>query len=212
MPDKAIVPSIATNPNGLSNTNNAIVTPIKPKGAVSSTKNTREKLCSCSISKVSTTTKNSGAPLATEAPPLADSSTAPPVSMLMPSGKLALISASFSSICAETTGACMLPRRCARTVSEGTRLRRQIMPSSNSEVMVANCESGTLELFVVPFCVLIIKFGRCDNLVRSTSVPRATKSMRSLPSLNSLIYSSLIAPFSMLAMSTELTPSKRALD
>ena len=207
MPDSAIVPSMATKPNGWLNNNSPIVTPIKPKGAVSNTKNTREKLFSCKISSVSTTTKNKGAPLATDALPLADSSTAPPVSMATPSGKLALISANFSSICAETTGACRPPRKCARTIMDGSRLRRQITPSSNSLLMVAICDSGTPP----PACVLIIKLGKRDNFVRSISAPRTTKSIRSVPSLNSLTYSSLIAPLSILATSTELTPSKRAL-
>ena len=137
MPLNAIVPNIATKPNGWLNSNKPIVTPIKPKGAVSNTKNVREKLFSCKINSVKTTTKNKGAPLATEAAPLADSSTAPPVSSVIPYGKLARISVNFSSICADTTGACSLPRRCARTVSDGTRLRRQITPSSNSDEKVA---------------------------------------------------------------------------
>ena len=91
IPDKAMVPSIATKPKGLSNNNKAMVTPISPKGAVNITKNTLEKLCSCTIKMVNTAIKNSGKPAATEAPPLADSSTAPPVSILTPEGKLALI-------------------------------------------------------------------------------------------------------------------------
>ena len=208
MPLNAMVPSMATKPKGLSNTNSAMVTPIKPNGAVSITNKTREKLRNCKMSSVKTTTKNKGAPLATEAEPLPASSTAPPVSTVIPKGKFALISANFASTCAETTGACILPRKLARTCTEGTRLRRQITPSSNSELIVAICDSGTL----VPFCVLIIKLGRRDNLVRSTSAPRATKSIRSLPSLNSVIYSSLMAPFSILAISTELTPNSRAFD
>ena len=207
MPESAIVPSMATKPNGLSNTNNAIVTPIMPKGAVSITKNTREKLCSCKISSVSTATKNKGAPLATDAPPLADSSTAPPVSTEIPKGKLALMLANFSSICAETTGACMLPCKLARTIMLGSRSRCQITPCSNSELIVANCDSGTL----LPDCVLNIRFGKRESLSRSSAEPRTTKSIRSMPSLNSVMYSSLIAPFKILAISTELTPSKRAL-
>ena len=53
-----------------------MVTPIKPKGAVNSTKNTREKFCNWIISKVSTAIKTGGNPAATDAPPLADSSAA----------------------------------------------------------------------------------------------------------------------------------------
>ena len=45
-------------------TNN--VTPINPNGAVKNTIATREKLRSCTISKVSTTTINSGTPALTE--------------------------------------------------------------------------------------------------------------------------------------------------
>lgn len=73
------------------------MTPINPNGIVSNTKNTREKLCSCMMSNVNTTTKNNGTPFATEAPPLLDFSIAPPVSMVMPSDKLAFISVNFAS-------------------------------------------------------------------------------------------------------------------
>ena len=83
------------------------------------------------MSNVNTTTKNNGTPFATEAPPLLDSSIAPPVSMVMPSGKLAFISVNFASTWFEATGACIPPFKLARTVIEGTRLRRQITPSSN---------------------------------------------------------------------------------
>ena len=78
MPDSAIVPSMATKPKGLPKSNKAIVTPMIPSGAVSTTITVREKFCNCSISTVSTTRKNSGTPAATEAPPLALSSTDPP--------------------------------------------------------------------------------------------------------------------------------------
>ena len=69
MPESVMVPNIPTKPNGLSKINDAAVTPIKPKGAVSNTKNVRVKFFSCKINKVKTTTKNSGAPLATDSPP-----------------------------------------------------------------------------------------------------------------------------------------------
>ena len=63
-----------------------MVTPIKPNGAVKNTRKTREKLCNCNMSKVSTANMNNGKPAPTEAPPLADSSTAPPVANLTPMG------------------------------------------------------------------------------------------------------------------------------
>ena len=80
MPDSAMVPSIATKPNGMPNASRATVTPIRPSGAVITTMSTRWKLCSCSISTVSTTSTNSGRPATIDFPPLALSSTAPPVS------------------------------------------------------------------------------------------------------------------------------------
>ena len=80
IPDSAIVPSIATKPNGWLKTSMAAVTPISPSGAVSTTIATREKLCSCSMSTVRTTSASSGSPAMTDFWPLALSSTAPPVS------------------------------------------------------------------------------------------------------------------------------------
>ncbi|MND59629.1 hypothetical protein D3C80_508310 [compost metagenome] len=80
IPDKAIVPSIATKPNGWRNTNRNSVTPINPSGAVRNTIAVREKLRSCSISKVNTTTMNNGTPAFTEFCPRAESSTVPPTS------------------------------------------------------------------------------------------------------------------------------------
>ena len=80
MPDSAIVPSIATKPNGTRNTSRNSVTPISPSGAVSSTSTMREKLRSWIISSVITTSRNSGTPAATDSAPRAESSTVPPVS------------------------------------------------------------------------------------------------------------------------------------
>ena len=79
MPNKAIVPSIATKPNGTRNTSRNRVTPIIPSGAVASTSAVREKLRSCSISRVTTTSTNSGIPALIEFCPRAESSTVPPV-------------------------------------------------------------------------------------------------------------------------------------
>ena len=80
IPDKAMVPSIATKPNGLLNTSKNRVTPINPSGAVKNTIAMREKLRSCTISNVSTTTINSGTPAFTESWPRVESSTVPPTS------------------------------------------------------------------------------------------------------------------------------------
>ena len=66
MPESAIVPSIATKPNGLPNSNKNTVTPIMPNGAVSNTMIEREILFSCSINKVNTTAKNNGMPAFTD--------------------------------------------------------------------------------------------------------------------------------------------------
>jgi hypothetical protein len=52
-----------------------------PSGAVSSTMMTRETLCSWIIRMVITASMKSGMPAMTEAEPLADSSTEPPVTM-----------------------------------------------------------------------------------------------------------------------------------
>ena len=80
MPASAIVPSIATNPNGTWNTSRNRVAPTRPKGAVSSTITLREKLRSCTISSVNTTSRNRGMPAAIDDCPRAASSTLPPTS------------------------------------------------------------------------------------------------------------------------------------
>ena len=81
IPDSAIVPSIATNPNGLPKASSASVTPISPSGAVSTTIAVRAKLCSCTISNVSTVTTSRGTPAAMDRWPFAESSIAPPISI-----------------------------------------------------------------------------------------------------------------------------------
>ena len=81
IPESAIVPNMATNPNGWLKRSMNAVTPISPSGAVSTTIATREKLCSWIISTVRTTRMKSGNPAATDFWPRALSSTAPPVSM-----------------------------------------------------------------------------------------------------------------------------------
>ncbi len=80
IPDNAMVPSMATNPNGWRNTIRNNVTPINPRGAVRNTIAVREKLRNCSISNVNTTTMNNGTPAFTEFCPRAESSTVPPTS------------------------------------------------------------------------------------------------------------------------------------
>ncbi len=80
MPARAMVPSMATNPNGWRNTSRNRVTPISPRGAVRNTMNIREKLRSWTISRLSTTTMNSGMPAFTERWPRSESSTVPPTS------------------------------------------------------------------------------------------------------------------------------------
>ena len=81
MPNIAMVPSIATKPNGMRNSSNASTTPISPSGAVSTTISTRLKLCSCTISNTSTAITSSGICALIEACALAFSSTAPPISI-----------------------------------------------------------------------------------------------------------------------------------
>ena len=78
MPARAMVPSMATKPNGFWNNSRKKVTPISPSGAVIKTINDNGKLRSCNISKVITTRMNSGIPAFTDFCPRADSSTVPP--------------------------------------------------------------------------------------------------------------------------------------
>ncbi len=80
IPDSAMVPSIATKPNGWRNTIRNSTTPISPNGAVRNTITVREKLRNCTISKLNTTTMNSGTPAFTEFCPRVESSTVPPTS------------------------------------------------------------------------------------------------------------------------------------
>ena len=81
MPDSAIVPSIATKPNGMPNASSAAVTPIMPSGAVSRIISVSEKLCVCIISSVTTTRTSSGTPAAIDFCPFTEFSVAPPTSM-----------------------------------------------------------------------------------------------------------------------------------
>ena len=81
MPNIAIVPSIATKPNGCRNSSREATTPINPSGAVSTTIRVREKLRSCSISRVSTTRTISGICALIDACAFALFSTEPPTSM-----------------------------------------------------------------------------------------------------------------------------------
>ncbi|MDT4879297.1 hypothetical protein FQZ97_1149510 [compost metagenome] len=104
-----MVPSIATKPNGWRNTIRNRVTPINPNGAVRNTITVREKLRSCSISNVSTTTMNSGTPAFTEFWPRAESSTVPPTSSKYPSGSSARIGSSVGMICCTSVAGCSLP-------------------------------------------------------------------------------------------------------
>ncbi|MNY48646.1 hypothetical protein D3C86_1839950 [compost metagenome] len=80
IPDRAMVPSMATKPNGWRNTSRNRVTPINPKGAVRKTMKVREKLRNCTINRNNTTTMNNGTPAFTEFCPRVESSTVPPTS------------------------------------------------------------------------------------------------------------------------------------
>lgn len=80
IPDSAMVPSIATKPNGWPNSSRNNATPMMPSGAVRKTMAEREKLLSCAISRVITTMMNSGRPAFTERWPRSESSTVPPTS------------------------------------------------------------------------------------------------------------------------------------
>ena len=92
----------------------------------------REKLCSCSISSVTTTSRNSGMPALIELWPRALSS--------VPAGLDAVAHAAArrgwrraSARSARVhVGACTLPSMSARTVIVGRRSRRQMMPSSST--------------------------------------------------------------------------------
>ena len=99
--------------------------------------------CSWIISRVTTVISIHGITALIESSPLADSSVAPPTSILNPAGKVSRTGESRRSICAATTGACTWSRKSARTVMVGKRLRRTIRPSSSTGFNFATCASGT---------------------------------------------------------------------
>ena len=65
MPNSAMVPSIATKPNGWRNSIKKMATPMMPNGAVKKTIRVWEKLRSCSINTVNTASRNKGMPAIT---------------------------------------------------------------------------------------------------------------------------------------------------
>ncbi|MNS64499.1 hypothetical protein D3C71_877120 [compost metagenome] len=69
----------------------------------------REKLRSCSISNVSTTTMNIGTPALTDFCPRSESSTVPPTSNKYPSGNSARIGSRVGMICFTNVAGCSLP-------------------------------------------------------------------------------------------------------
>ena len=81
IPLSAVMPRMATKPSGAWNMSSAATTPISPSGAVSSTMNIFEKLCSCSIRIVRIVTSITGNTAARALLALSLSSTAPPTSM-----------------------------------------------------------------------------------------------------------------------------------
>ena len=81
IPASAISPSSATKPNGWLARSSAPVAPIRPSGAVTNTKASREKLCTWIISSASITTAMAGNTATSAAFALALSSIEPPVSM-----------------------------------------------------------------------------------------------------------------------------------
>ena len=81
MPHSAVTPRIATKPSGAWKISNAATTPIRPSGAVRSTMNIFEKLCSCSIRIVRIVSSMTGNTAASALLALSLSSTAPPMSM-----------------------------------------------------------------------------------------------------------------------------------
>ena len=131
MPASAIVPSIATKPNGTLKTRSAAATPIKPSGAVSSTSARREKLCSCSMSARhhhdDHHRRHDGDRLLALAGILDGAAGVDAVA----GGQLRADAARAArSICWLTTGAWMPSFRSARTVIAGRRSRRQYTPCS----------------------------------------------------------------------------------
>ena len=81
IPDSAIVPSIATKPNGLPKASSASVTPISPSGAVSTTISVRAKLPAAPSAASAPDQTNSGTPAAIDRWPCGESSIAPPISI-----------------------------------------------------------------------------------------------------------------------------------
>ena len=72
---------MATKPKGIPETSSAATIPTMPRGAVSTTMATSEKLRSCSISSVSTRPTISGMPALIDAWASSLPSTGPPASM-----------------------------------------------------------------------------------------------------------------------------------
>ena len=81
IPQRAVMPRIATKPSGALNRSSAATTPMSPRGAVRNTMNISEKLCSCSIRIVRIVTSITGKIAISARLALSLSSTAPPTSM-----------------------------------------------------------------------------------------------------------------------------------
>jgi hypothetical protein len=81
MPLSAMMPRIATKPNGVPVDSNAATTPISPNGATLTTRNSRWKLCNWTMRMLAISSRVTGNTAATEAWPLALASSVPPASI-----------------------------------------------------------------------------------------------------------------------------------
>ena len=134
------------------------------------TRASRRKLTSCTIMMISISTIISGTTANTEPREIALSSYRPPVTTLYGLGSLAANSSIFGARAPTTESASTPGVTSARTVSVGTRSRRQTSGSSCSSEKVANCRNGTMRPLGVATCSELSD----SNEARSLSVARAT--------------------------------------
>ena len=148
MPIKAITPSKATKPKGLSSTNKAPATPAIPRGPVTKTNTARLKLCNCSINKVKVINNMTGKPAEIELDPLELSSTAPATSMrymaLSVVAHLASKALSWGKSSWVTVAPCRPSMMSHCTVMAYSRPSRHITPGSHVNTGLMICVAGII--------------------------------------------------------------------
>ena len=174
MPINASTPRMATKPSGRLNSSSDSTTPMSPSGMMATTMASRRKLTSWNIMMISISPIISGRTANTEARETALSSYRPPVATLYCAGSLAANSSILGARSPTTESASTPGVTSARTVSVGTRSRRQTSGNSCSSVKVANCRNGTMRPLGVATCSELSD----SNEARSASVARATTLIR----------------------------------